>query len=120
MKLVLKITLGIILGATLLVVGCTALIGAGASSVSNEMEKTEQRSEQHGRDLAKRLAQVQHGMTRAQVIAIMGKPESASKSDFDGLGTSEILTWDAALAGKFVTVTLDNGTVNSIDKSDLG
>ena len=120
MKLVLKITLGIVLGLTLLVAGCTVLIGAGASEVSKEMERTEQRSQQHGQHLAKRIAKVEHGMTRAEVIEIMGKPESSSKADYDGLGKSEILTWDAALAGRFVTVTLDDGIVNSIDKSNFG
>ena len=120
MKLVLKIAAGIALGFTVLIVGCTAMIGAGASEVSKEMERTEQRSEQHGQDLAKNIKRVKHGMTRAEVLEIMGKPESVSKMDYDGLGKSAILTWDAAIAGKFVTVTLDDGIVNSIDKSNFG
>jgi outer membrane protein assembly factor BamE (lipoprotein component of BamABCDE complex) len=119
-KLVLKIALGIALGLTVLTVGCAALIGAGASSVSKEMDKQEKQAQVEGRSLVKRVAQVEHGMTRDQVIAIMGRPESTSQGNFDGLGTTEILTWDVVSDGRFVTVTLDNGKVNSIDKSSFG
>ena len=119
MKLVLKITAGLVLGLTVLILGCATMVGAGAESVSNEIEKTEQQSEAHSRDLDKKLAKIKHGMTRAEVIAIMGKPESSSKMDYDELGVSEMLTWDAAWAGKFVHVTLDDGIVTSIDKNDF-
>ncbi len=39
MKTVLKIALGVVLGLTILIVGCTAIIGAGASSVQDDLDK---------------------------------------------------------------------------------
>jgi hypothetical protein len=39
MKTVLKVALGILLAATVLIVGCVALIGAGADQVADDLEK---------------------------------------------------------------------------------
>lgn len=39
MKTVVKIALGVVLGLTVLIVGCAALLGAGASSVQDDLDK---------------------------------------------------------------------------------
>jgi hypothetical protein len=120
MKTVIKIALGVLLAGVVLIGGCAVMIGAGAESVSKEIDKQEQQSEQHGRNLAKKAKQLEHGMTRAEVIELMGKPSSVDKSSYDGLGKMEILSWDVFLDGRFVMVTLDNGEVTSIDRSNYG
>ena len=65
------------------------------------------------------------GMTVGEVHKIMApaKPNVQSESDFDGVGTSRIESYDVKdgkVFGKDVTITFDNGKVFSITKSDLG
>lgn len=96
MKLVLKITLGIILGAVLLVAGCTALIGAGASEVAKDPEvkaAVEDLNDLSGDNDAKYKAsmqQIELGMTKAEVISIAGKPRDVQRMRSE-LGLDESL-----------------------------
>lgn len=79
MKTILKIALGIILAIVLLVVGCTALLGAGVNEAQKESDKT-----------AITLAEYEAtktGDAMADVVARLGKPSSKDEfsSEVEGL-----------------------------------
>jgi hypothetical protein len=118
MKTILKITAGILLAGTIVIVGIVALIGGAASSVASDQEKS-----------AATPAQIQslhHGMKRSAVHRIMApaKAHLQSSSDTEGLGTSSMESYDVKdggkLFGKSVTVMYSNGKVIDITNTDLG
>lgn len=65
-----KVALGVMLGCTVLIVGCVALIGAGAQQVQKESDKTAITVEQYG---SAKVGEI----TRAQIEKRFGEPESA-------------------------------------------
>jgi hypothetical protein len=118
MKLILKITAGILLAGVLTTVGCAALIGGAADSVTKDQEKNAASVAQ--------VKQLHHGMTRREVHAVMApaKPNLDSSSATEGLGTSAIENYDVKdggkLFGKSVMVSYSNGHVIDITSTDLG
>jgi hypothetical protein len=88
MKTVLKVALGVILGLTVLIVGCSALF----SSAVDEVEKDSQKNAKTVQEIRK----AHLGDTRADIESRLGKPastqESTSTSDRpdDGIGDSYI------------------------------
>lgn len=78
MKTVLKVTLGIVLGCTVLIIGCVALIGASVDSAQKESDKT-----------AITLAQYRNAKTgtttRAQLVSRFGRPQSSDSVQADGV-----------------------------------
>lgn len=73
MKTVLKIALGIILGFTVLIVGCVALIGGAANEVVKEAGKT-------AITAAEYAGATTGSLTREQAEQQFGKPSSVSES----------------------------------------
>lgn len=71
MKTVLKVAIGVILGIVLLVVGCTALLGAGLNEADKEQKKKG--------ITAKEFRSVKRGATEKQVRRKLGKPEDAQE-----------------------------------------
>jgi len=67
-SLIVKIALGLVLGITLLIVGCTALLGAGVNSAQKDSDKTAITQAQY--DATK------VGEKRSVVEARLGKPSS--------------------------------------------
>lgn len=78
MKTVLKITLGIVLGFTVLIVGCVALIGAGVDEAQKTSDKT-------AITLAQYEAAKTGETTRAQLVERFGKPQSSDSVQADGV-----------------------------------
>jgi hypothetical protein len=109
MKSVLKIGLGIVLGFTILVAGCTAIVGAGMESASNDRGQGNAQMEAN-------VSKLHEGQTKAEVVRIMGQPESVDTTAVAG-STMEVLEWDEMVDGHYVTVTLDDGVVSSVSNS---
>jgi hypothetical protein len=118
MKTVFKIAVGLMLGAVLLIVGCAALIGAGAAKVAHDQERSAATAAQ--------VARIRTGMTRGAVHHTLSptKPDIVSDSASDGLGSSAIESYNVKdggrLFGKSVTITYSNGRVIDVTKTDLG
>ena len=82
MKTVFKVVVGILIAATILIVGCVALIGGAADEVSEEFDK-----EQSKNAITNAQARsVKLGTTRAAVVQKFGKPKSTQESENEGLG----------------------------------
>ena len=79
MKTVVKIALGIVLGCTVLIVGCAALIGSAADDVQEESDRTAITQQQY--------REIRRGATRSEVEAALGEPASADEwsTEIDGL-----------------------------------
>jgi len=80
MKTVIKVTLGILLGFTILIGGCAALFAGGVNEVQKESDKTAITLEQY--------RTVQTGeATRAEVVEMAGEPQSANEfsSEVEGI-----------------------------------
>lgn len=79
MKTVLKIALGIILGLTVLIVGCSALFSAGVDEAQKKSDKTAITSQDY--------SATKTGDLRRDVEARLGKPSSSneSSSEIEGL-----------------------------------
>jgi hypothetical protein len=94
MKTILKITVGILLAGTLLVGGCAALVGAGASSVDKDM----QRKHDKAAITKTQLASVHMGDSKSAVVAQLGQPDNSqhmeSASEL-GDSTSDCLYYNA-------------------------
>lgn len=71
MKTVLKVALGVILAIVLLVVGCSALLSSGIDQAEEDQKKK-------GITLQEFRA-VKQGTRQTQVVADLGKPESAQE-----------------------------------------
>ena len=78
MGTVLKITLGILLAGMLLIGGCIAIIGIGASEVGKELDKQAEEGV-----TAEQWARVERGMSRDEVEALLGEPTSVSETEMD-------------------------------------
>lgn len=78
MKTMLKVALGVVLGFTVLIVGCVALIGAGAQQVQKESDKT-----------AITLAEYQSAktgqITRRKIEERFGAPQNAQEMRAEGI-----------------------------------
>jgi hypothetical protein len=86
MKTVMKIALGLILGAIVLIVGCTALIGTAADEAIDELDR-EQRAHAIPKSAYDRM---RIGMTEKQVVATAGKrPEDRQDFESEGILDSE-------------------------------
>jgi len=70
-KTILKVALGIVLGLTVLVVGCVAVIGAG-------VDEAEKERQEEGISLGE-FRDTQQGASERQVRDRLGKPESAQQ-----------------------------------------
>jgi hypothetical protein len=68
---VLKVALGVVLGFTVLIVGCVALIGAGLNEADEEQKKK-------GITLSQ-FRSVEQGTTQEEVEAELGEPEDAQE-----------------------------------------
>jgi hypothetical protein len=118
MKTILKITAGILLAGTIVIVGVVALIGGAASSVASDQEKNAATAAQ--------VRSLHHGMKRSEVHAAMApaKANLDSSSDTEGLGATALESYDVKdggkLFGKSVTVMYSNNRVMDITKTDLG
>jgi len=77
MKTVLKVALGILLGFTVLVVGCAALFSAGVDEADKEQKKK-------GITVSQ-FRGVQQGSSEAEVRAALGKPEDAQEFEDAGV-----------------------------------
>jgi hypothetical protein len=82
MKTVLKITLGIILGFTVLIGGCAALIGGAVNEVQKDSDKTAITLEQY------RSVDVGQD-TREAVMARLGEPSSSNEVEVEGFTANE-------------------------------
>lgn len=77
MKTVLKVALGVLLGVTVLIVGCVAVIGAGVDSADKEQKK-------RGITLGQFKAQ-KAGVAESDVRAELGKPDDAQQFEDAGV-----------------------------------
>jgi|GEM_PF-2364470 len=78
MKMILKITLGIILAGVVLIVGCAALLGSAVDDVQDEMDKTAITAQQY--------SGVQTGTaTREQIEEDFGEPQSSDDVKAEGV-----------------------------------
>jgi hypothetical protein len=80
LKTVLKVALGIVLGATVLIGGCVALIGAGVDEANDEQKKKG--------ITAREFRSVPLDSSRAEVRQRLGRPENAQafeQAGIDGL-----------------------------------
>lgn len=124
MKLVLKI---IAAGLVLMVIGiagCTALVGAGAKSVSDSVNKAQKSDNAGARAFAPKFAKVKvgdtltgnRGMTFAQVRALLGSPKPGNVVTSQSSGY-KLTSWsyDFILAnGKSIySVDFANGKVSN-------
>jgi hypothetical protein len=85
MKTVLKVMLGIILGCTVLIVGCAALIGAGVNAAQQDSDKTAITSTQYG-------SASLGSATRSEIEADFGEPQSSNDvqaAGIDGIPKSD-------------------------------
>lgn len=90
MKTVFKVVVGILIAATILIVGCVALIGGAADEVSDELDK-----EQNKNALTNGQARsVKLGTTRAEVVRKFGKPKSTQESENEGLGADSCIYYN--------------------------
>lgn len=87
MSTVLKIVLGILIAALLLIGGCVALIGVGLEGVDEEFDK--QQAESAISNGAARS--IENGTSKSDVIEELGRPRSTDESDVEGLGKSECI-----------------------------
>ena len=78
MKTALKVMLGIVLGCTVLVVGCAALIGAGVNAAQKDSDKTAITSAQY------RSAPV-GSATRSEIEGDFGEPQSSNDIQAEGI-----------------------------------
>lgn len=78
MKTVLKVALGVILAAVVLIGGCAALIGAGIEGAKDESDKTAITVEQYG-------SAKTGSSTRDQIEADFGTPKSSQDMQADGV-----------------------------------
>ncbi len=78
MKTILKVALGIILGLTVLLVGCAVLIGSAVDEVQDESDRTAISVEQYGNARTGRS-------TRAEIEADFGAPQSAQDMQSEGV-----------------------------------
>ncbi len=62
---------------------------------------------------------VRSGMTREQVINLLGEPSSTSESEIAGFGKSEFLHFQEGFSTKACSITLSNGKVMSKTWTDL-
>ena len=98
---VVKVILGVFVGGLLLVVGCVAVIGLGANSASNSLSsdtahfdksaahfRVEYRKVKVGNTLTGK-----GGMTIAQVVALLGKPDKGDIS-VTNTGGTKLATYD--------------------------
>lgn len=79
MKTVFKVVVGILIAATVLIVGCVALIGGVADEASKEIDK-----QQNKNAITNNQARgIERGTTRGEVESKFGKPadDAASGSD---------------------------------------
>ena len=67
----------------------------------------------------KNLKKVYEGMPRAEVIQVMGKPETTDVWNDSYFGKTETMSWDAWLDGHFVTIELVDGVVESFSSQKI-
>ena len=90
MGTVLKVALGILLAVVLLIVGCMALLGGAA----NEVDKGIKRDQNKNAITNQQARQIKIGMTKADVVDQLGKPESTQEGENEGLGKDQCLYWN--------------------------
>jgi outer membrane murein-binding lipoprotein Lpp len=78
MKTVIKIVLGIVIAACVLIGGCVALIGAGVNEASKQQDKTAITSTQ--------FASLHTGMKRSEVMDAVGNVEPGDAQEFESEG----------------------------------
>ena len=90
MKTIFKVVVGILIAATILIVGCVALIGGAADEVGKEFNRQQNKNaitNAQGRS-------VKLGTTRAEVERKFGKPESDQESENEGLGADSCIYYN--------------------------
>lgn len=78
---ILIIALGVLLGGTLLIVGCVALVASGVDEANEEQKKQGITLEQ--------FRSVRQGTTQDEIEADFGKPEDAQEFENEGIDTTE-------------------------------
>ncbi len=89
---VLKVALGVLLGFVVLIVGCAALIGAGANHVAHQLTTQQNQNaitEAQG-------SGVSLGTTLGDVESRFGTPKSTQESANAGLGTQQCIYYNIA------------------------
>lgn len=90
MNTVFKVVVGILIAATILIVGCVALIGVGANEVDQELDR------QQGKNAITNAEarQVRLGTTRREVVRRFGKPATDQESENQGLGSDSCIYYN--------------------------
>lgn len=103
MKTVLKVALGIILGLTVLIVGCAVIVGVGVNDAVDKVDKDNQKTAV----TQAQIDRIKPGKSRASVERLLGKPAA------DDIQTS--VTSD----GKDVTVYYPVKNGNLLDRYQI-
>jgi len=98
MKTVLKVALGIVLGLTVLIVGCALVIGASVDEAVDEVQKDSDKAAITQAEYASVKTGV-NGNSRKRLIARFGKPASQDEFETEGVEPdepigSECLYWN--------------------------
>ena len=94
MRTVVKIALGIILAGVVLIAGCAVLFGAFVSEVDKGVREEGQKNAISRSDAAR----VKKGMSRREVVEILGKPRDTQTSE-DELGKTTYLYYNVKGGG---------------------
>jgi hypothetical protein len=123
-----KIALGVFLGMLLLLGGCVALIGIGANSASNSLSSDTAHFDKSAAHFRVEYRKVKvgnvltgkGGMTIAQVVALLGKPDKGDVTVTNSGGEKDV-TYDyhffQATGSPSWVISFTNGKVT--DKSSL-
>lgn len=90
MKTIFKVLIGVFLAGVLLIGGCTALLGAGASEVSKEIEADQKRNAITNTQ----ARNTKLGASRRAVERRLGPPKSDQESSNDGLGDDSCIYYN--------------------------
>ena len=90
MKTVFKVVVGILIAATILFVGCVALIGG----VANEADKSIKKDQNKNAITNAQGRSVKLGTTRTAVERKFGKPKSGQESENEGLGADTCIYYN--------------------------
>ncbi len=63
--------------------------------------------------------QINNGMTENEVVSILGNPDSSSDSEISGVGKTVVYTYNKTYNDPVVTITFNNGRVNSKNWTQL-
>jgi len=116
------IIFGVILGVSS---NKTAPVSSTVASVSSNAaetvnEKVDIISEKVDKEITKEnYEKIKAGMTKQEVIDILGEPDMVSESELAGLGKSEMFHYQKGFTMKAIDVFISNGKVSSKNWTDL-